>query len=241
MSEQLYTHAGTKIFISQNPVNSKAEVELSDFASTVWIEIKGLYNVGEIGGEQTINTFEPLAEVWARKAKGGRDGGTMTNTFIPMALDPGQLKFKEAIENCRPYQFKIERGADCSPEQVVTITTDAEDPAVVTWAGHGFVAGQPITFQTEGALPTGITANTVYYVLAAGLTASEFTFATEPGGTAVVVTSAGTGDLVAVAPPAGMTQLFQGLATDGSQSGGAKNDLYTQTWPIAIDGRVLTV
>lgn len=241
MSEQLYTMAGTRFFISDKQVNGKGEITPADFAGTNWVEVRGLYNVGELGGEQTINSFELLNEVWARKTKGGRDGGTLTNQFIPMALDAGQKKFLEAIESCRPYQFKIERGADCAPESTVTITT--ADPAVVSWPGHGFEAGQPVVFSNAGgALPTGLTAGTVYYVIAAGLTTNAFSVgATADATEGIETTAAGSGVNTATAPPAGMTNLFQGLASDGAKSGGAKNDLYTQTWNVAVDGRVLTV
>lgn len=239
MSDQLYTIAGTLVFISEDPVNAKAEVVPADFAGTTWIEIGGLYNLGELGGEQTINEFDLINQVWTRKVKGGRNGGTMANQFVPMAFDPGQVKFKEAIENCRTYQFKIERGADCTPESTVTISQAS--PGVVTWNGHGLLAGQPVIFTTAGTLPTGLVAGTIYYVIAAGLTANTFSVAATPGGAGIATTAAGTGTHTASAPPAGMTDLFQGLATDGTKSGGAKNDLYLQNWSIAVDGRILTV
>jgi len=238
--EQLYTMSGTKIYISSGPTDAKGEVTIADFAGTEWVPISGLYNLGELGGEQTINEFELIDEVWMRKAKGGRNGGTMTNQFIPVPGDPGQNLFRAAIENCRPYKFKVERGADCAPEAVVTISV--ADPSVVTWNDHGLLANQPVVFVNEGGtLPTGVTADTVYYVLATGLTANAFTFSASEGGTAVAVTAAGTGTNTAVASPLGMTDMFQGYATDGVKSGGAKNDLYTQTWAIAVDGRVVTV
>lgn len=239
MSEQLYTIAGTRVFISSMPVPAKGNTTLSDFANTEWIEIGGLYNLGELGGEQAVNEFELINEEWTRKTKGGRNGGTMTNQFVPMALDPGQIKYQEAIEHCRPYQFKIERGADCTPESTITITN--ADPAVVTWNAHGLYANQPVVFSTTGALPTGLAAGTVYYVLSDGLTANTFTVSATEGGEPIATTAAGTGTHTASAPPVGMTDLFQGLATDGARSGGAKNDLYTRTWPIAVDGRILTI
>lgn len=52
----------------------------------------------------------------------------------------------------------------------MTIST----PCVVTYAGHGLVAGDMVWFETTGALPTGITANTHYYVRSTGLTANTF-------------------------------------------------------------------
>lgn len=239
MSEQLFTMAGTKIFISDTPVVSKGEVDISDFATTNWVEVKGLYTVGELGGEQTINEFELINEVWTRKAKGGRNGGTMSNVFIPYANDAGQMKYKEAIESCRPYQFKVERGADCSPEATVTITV--ADPGIVTWNNHGFFANQPVIFTTSGTLPTGLVAGEIYYVVATGLTTNSFSVSATAGGAPIETTAAGTGTITATAPPVGMTDMFQGLATDGAKSGGEKSALYTQTWPIAVDGRIVTV
>ena len=237
--EQLYTISGTKVFISSVPAVAKGDVALADFANTEWIEIGGLYNLGELGGEQAINEFELINQVWTRKAKGGRNGGTMTNQFVPIALDPGQMKYLEAIEHCRPYQFKIERGADCTPESTVTISTAT--PGVISWPAHGLYAGQPVVFSSTGALPTGLTADTVYYVVSEGLTVDSFSVAATAGGTPIATTAAGTGVHTASAPPVGMTDMFQGLATDGARSGGAKNDLYFRTWPIAVDGRVVTI
>ena len=66
-----------------------------------------------------------------------------------------------------------------------TITVTIATPAVVTWTAHGFSAGQAVTFKTTGALPTGITAGTVYYVISAGLAADTFRFSTTAGGAAV--------------------------------------------------------
>lgn len=66
-----------------------------------------------------------------------------------------------------------------------TVTMTIATPAVVTWTGHGLVAGDPITFSTTGALPTGVTAGTTYYVLGTSITADTFRFAASDGGTAI--------------------------------------------------------
>lgn len=239
MSE-VYTMSGTKVFISRRPVRSKGDAVLADFANTDWVEIKGLENLGELGAEQTVNTRELINEVWTRKAKGTRDGGTMTNTFAPFANDEGQKLFVEqAIPSCQPYQFKIERGADCAPESDVTISV--ADPAVITWNDHGLFEGQPIIFTSTETMPAGLTSGTVYYVLGTGLTENAFQVSATEGGTPVETTAAGTGVITATAPPVGMTDLFQGLALDGVKSGGGKNDDYTRTLPIAVNGAIITV
>lgn len=66
-----------------------------------------------------------------------------------------------------------------------TVTITIDTPGVVTWNAHGLVAGQSVVFTTTGTLPTGIDAGVTYYVIAAGLSSTEFQIATEPGGSAV--------------------------------------------------------
>lgn len=239
--EMIYTMANTKIFISENPVRAKLEVTPEDFQGINWIEIKGLFNVGELGAEQGVNEYELINSDWVMKSKGSRNGGTMTNTFVPLHLDPGQTKVREAVEDkCRPYGFRVERGADCTPESIVTISI--ADPGEVTWNDHGFQIGQPIMFTLGdgGTLPNELTAGTVYYV-AAVPTDNTFALAATPGGEIIETTGTTTGDIIATAPPAGMTQLFQGFALDGVRSGGARNDNYTRTYPVAVNGAIIEV
>jgi hypothetical protein len=48
--------------------------------------------------------------------------------------------------------------------KAATVTMTIATPAVVTWTSHGLREGAPIRFTTNGALPTGVTAGTTYYV-----------------------------------------------------------------------------
>ena len=66
-----------------------------------------------------------------------------------------------------------------------TSTITIASPAVVSSTAHGFVDGDAIQFSTTGALPTGITAGTIYYVISTGLTADAFQFSATSGGSAV--------------------------------------------------------
>jgi len=59
-----------------------------------------------------------------------------------------------------------------------TATITIASPAVVTLNAHGLVAGDRVSFETTGALPTGIAVGTNYYVASAGLTANTFQIAT---------------------------------------------------------------
>lgn len=78
-----------------------------------------------------------------------------------------------------------------------TCTISNASPAVVTLTNHGFTAGTPVVFTTSagGALPAPLSAGygTVYYVIAAGLTANTFEVSATIGGAAINTTSAGSG------------------------------------------------
>jgi len=67
----------------------------------------------------------------------------------------------------------------------INATMTIATPCVVSQTAHGLTTGSKITFSTTGALPTGVTAGTTYYVIATGLTADAFQFSTTLGGTAV--------------------------------------------------------
>jgi len=67
------------------------------------------------------------------------------------------------------------------PSNIVTI--DIATPALITWpTNHTFTLGDVVWFTTTGALPTGITAATPYYVQSAGLTATQFRISASLGG-----------------------------------------------------------
>lgn len=63
---------------------------------------------------------------------------------------------------------------DVYAQSAVSITIAT--PGVVSWTAHPLENGQKVQITTTGALPTGISANTTYYV--AGKTANDFRLAT---------------------------------------------------------------
>lgn len=66
-----------------------------------------------------------------------------------------------------------------TPQNNATITVTVASPAVVTWNGHNLAANSAVYFTNSGgALPTGITANTTYYVVGGTLTGNTFNIAT---------------------------------------------------------------
>lgn len=96
--------------------------------------------------------------------------------------------------------------APVSRPVAVTSITNAS-PAVVNYTAHPFVAGDKVVFSTTATLPTGLTVGTVYYVIAAGLTANAFEVSATSGGAAINTSGAGSGTH-------SVTSTYSALSTD---------------------------
>ena len=59
-----------------------------------------------------------------------------------------------------------------------TVTITIASPGVITWTGHGLTGACPVVFTTTGALPTGLTASTVYWAVPSSITTNTFQVAT---------------------------------------------------------------
>lgn len=66
-----------------------------------------------------------------------------------------------------------------------TGTVTIASPGVWTVSSHGAVAGDRVLFTTTGALPTGLSTNTAYYVISSGLTTNAFQVSATAGGAAI--------------------------------------------------------
>jgi hypothetical protein len=76
------------------------------------------------------------------------------------------------------------------PAVTATFTVTIGASATFTSTDHGLNIGDTVTLSTTGALPTGLTAGTTYYVISAGFTTGAFEVSTVRDGTAV--TTSGT-------------------------------------------------
>ena len=65
------------------------------------------------------------------------------------------------------------------------VTISISSPAVINWTGHGLNVDSEVVFTTDGALPTGLTAGTRYYVISAGFGADSFQVSATPQGAAI--------------------------------------------------------
>ena len=85
-----------------------------------------------------------------------------------------------------------------------TITVTIATPAVVSATSHGLQIGDQVYFTTTGALPTGMAANTLYYVISAGFGANSFEISASRGGSAVNTSGSQSGVHTMVACPFGL-------------------------------------
>lgn len=237
--------AGSKIYIGTRvALPTDLTVALSDFTpqEPEWVEIKGWTNAGSLGDTRTAITQTYIGTPREVMINGTASSAAMENAFTPLPNDPGQQRLVAAVDSCFNYAFKIEWGANCAAEGPVTISV--ADPAVITWAGgHGIEAGSPIMFApTGGTLPTGITADTVYYVLETGLTPTTFSVAATPGGDPIATTQAGTAtSIIATAQQVGQTDMFYGLPMSKTTNGGEANTARNRTVSVKPQTNIVTV
>lgn len=83
-------------------------------------------------------------------------------------------------------------------------TVTIASPAVFSLTAHTLLAGERIYFTTTGTLPTGLSVNTIYYVIAAGLTADAFQVSATLGGSAINTTGSQSGVHSAYSCPYGL-------------------------------------
>lgn len=219
--------AGSKIYIGTRvALPSDLNVVLADFTAQEpeWLEINGWTNAGTLGDSRAEITQAFIGSGRDMSIKGTASAAAVENTFAPLASDPGQQRLREALGGCSNYAFKIEWGAGCVSESVVTVSTGT--PGVVTWpGGHGLEPGSRVMFALDsGTLPTGITANTAYYITDGGITPTGFSVAATPGGDPIAVTAAGSATTItATAMPAGETDMFYGLVMSRTKNAGEAN------------------
>ena len=90
----------------------------------------------------------------------------------------------EVRKGCRYQSWDLGSGA-----KTITTVDDTNDDLEVT--AHGFVNGDVVKVHASSTMPGGLSATRTYYVVNA--TANDFQLATTSGGTAIDITSAGSG------------------------------------------------
>ena len=154
--------------------------DVSDFLSDASQNISNVIPRGD--GYGPFNDFAALSQALPAVCRGG---------FYALKSDGSVAIFAATADriflaNNTDFSWKA-----VSKYATVTSISNAS-PGVVTKTAHGFAVNDPVVFSTDGALPTGLTAGTNYFVKTV-LTADTFTVSATPGGAAIDTSSAGSG------------------------------------------------
>jgi hypothetical protein len=137
---------------------------------------------GVISVRQDITGSRTLAYAWPYQFIGG----------LAPTLSTGKLVLDQIMYSVNYYS---------TAAATLTIAT----PCVVTWTAHGLVSGQKIQFTTTGALPTGLSVNTTYFVTVVSANTFNLSTSIANAQTAVFIATSGTQSGVHTAVSASIT------------------------------------
>jgi hypothetical protein len=147
---------------------------------------KGDISVSGSGSIWTIDnetvTLAKLQQISTGGFLGRNTVGTGAVEQIPIATALTMLGQRERLTGARTIFVRT---------VPATVTITIASPGVVTWTSHGLTTNDPVVFDTTGALPTGITAGTIYY--ATVLSANTFNISLTVGGGAINTTGTQSG------------------------------------------------
>lgn len=160
---QAYDANTAKLNVAQ--AYSKAQrgtpVALTD-ASTIAVDLSLSNNfIVQLGGNRTLGVptnvvADQSGTITVLQDKSGSRTLAYAWPYVWAGGTAGTLSTAGATEDQLVYEVRSYNSATCT----ITIAT----PGVVTMNGHGFYHGQRVQITTTGALPTGLTASTTYFV-----------------------------------------------------------------------------
>lgn len=168
---------GSYSTIGQVSVSQGANLSIKDcyFKRSDWLSTSSLWGVGnqgvcsiDLANVGVGNVFEQVASVHIKRQRiwSGFGGTVRTRTYD---IETNSITGYEAV-----------MGGSASN---VTITI-ASPGVITTSATHGYQVNDPVAFDTTGALPTGLSTGTTYYVKTIPTT-SSFTVSATAGGAAI--------------------------------------------------------
>lgn len=110
------------------------------------------------------------------------------NNYYTTLVASGGVNMRTKLE-----QLAAKLDSDTGVSNIKTFTSSDVDTGteVITINSHGFTNGQPVKFSTTGTLPGGLDSTNFFYIISA--TTNTFQVSTTEGGSAVNLTSGGSG------------------------------------------------
>lgn len=138
-------------------------------------------------------------------AKGDLIVGTADNTVARLAVGSNTKKLQADSSQASGMGWVTSLGLisdTCYGISSHTVTITIASPGAVSLAGQKVTLfpGMPVVFTTTGALPTGITAGTTYYVSQINAPAMTFNISATPGGAHIITSGSQSGTHTAASP-----------------------------------------
>ena len=141
----------------------------------------------------------------------------------PATFTSGGTTIPEAttVDNIRA-SYLLKDGVGTLGTASATVTYSTTN--ILSLSNHGFNVGDPVIFiNSGGTLPTGLSANTLYYVISTNLGTNQFSVSTTLNGSIQGITAAGTGTHTVYSAAA---LASAGLAVDDDGRSATSHDLY---------------
>lgn len=235
----LFPVAGARLYIGSAISTKATDFTAADFASQTWTLIDGWETAGAIGDTASLISTDLINRGRTTKQKGVFNAGSMQNVFAIIAGDAGQAALIAASKVKSNFAFKIDFG-DAPDARSNAATITIATPGVVTWTAHGLEVGDAVKFTTTGALPTGLTAGTTYYVRTIP-DADTFTLSATVGGSAINTTGTQNGTHTATTVPSSSLSYFVGLVMGASKEGGTATTVRKLNSTIEVNSNVVEV
>lgn len=235
----LNTVAGERFYIGGVLSDKNADFVAADFNSQTWVEVDGLASrppIGDTASEiatDLINRGRTIVQKGTRRSPAGEWRFAIVNG------DAGQAAMTLAQTTKANYAMQLVKSSTAAAK-VHAVTVTIASPGVFSWTAHALALNTPISFATTGALPTGLTAGTTYYVKTAP-DADTFTVSATAGGTVINTTGTQSGTHTATTAPVGETKQFIGLVMSDSDVGGEANTASMVTYNVAPNSNIVTL
>lgn len=224
------TSAGSKILIGTTA---------SDPDTDTFVEISDVTNLGQFGRSYSAINFSSLGDRNVIKFKGQRDDGSIQLDLGRTKSDPGQAAIALALDDDDAYNFQVHLNDKITPNKSHVVTMTIASPGVISWVAHGLPNGTPVTLETTGLLPTGLTPGTQYYVVA---TATDtFELSLTRGGSAIVTSGSQSGTHTAYAEPGTPTVFdFKAKVMSYTTNVGSNTQVVAAQATLGIDSGTIT-
>lgn len=183
------TTAGTGTNLIYATVPSYIEYIPRDYSATNFTGISGT-----ISSIPSISPFSSGTVTVTSNNHGIKNGQKIT---ITGSNSQASIDGTYAVTVLSDNTFSISLGSQYTGLSV-TLTTGTGDLVLTSASNHGFTAGTVVQFSASSFTNTNLVANKDYYVIASGLTATQFKVSDSPVGTPIIQNNTGAGTGVTV-------------------------------------------